>query len=123
MHHNDILTVSIGTPEHGGRVRGFSGWTGIKDAFGKVSRRPTHAGCLNHADVTRMIREALEAQAQTFHQQMEEMLQGANVIVPVNHCSPQQSRLQTEVGSNSGSTSRPPVDNNRCVLSKVLLSF
>jgi hypothetical protein len=100
--HNDILTVVIGTPEHPGRVRGRSQFVEIKIAFGKGSRRTLHAECVTRTEVSRLIQEALQAQAAQFHQQMAELLQNTNILVPADEAgtSPQQSQPHTQVSSN-----------------------
>ncbi|KAJ3686074.1 hypothetical protein LUZ61_015238 [Rhynchospora tenuis] len=38
-HQNDILTTSIGTTEHSGRVRGYPDYAGFKNTFGKGTRK------------------------------------------------------------------------------------
>jgi hypothetical protein len=87
---------------HLGRVRGRSQFVGIKISFGKGSRRTLHADCVTRTDVTRLIQEALQAQAAQFHHQMAEVLQNANILAPADGAgtSPQQSHPHTQVSSN-----------------------
>lgn len=117
MRHNDILTVSIGTPEHGGKVRGRSGWVGIKGAFGTGRKMNVHANCHNLTEVGRLIEEAvqgaLKAQAEEFQQLIATQLQQVHVIP--HQESPQVS---SNVGAPNLAVDMPPV-----VAYKVLFFF
>jgi hypothetical protein len=48
--YNDVLTTSIGTTEHSGRLRGFGG-AGVKIVYRKGSKgKASHVECISKAE-------------------------------------------------------------------------
>lgn len=97
--HHDILTEALGTPEHGGRVRGYAKGVERKDVFGKAPRRPVHAACVPFAAF-----QQIQQQVAHLQEQMNRM-QEFNVAraCPPPHATTsasQEDHFSTQVDEN-----------------------
>jgi glutamate-1-semialdehyde aminotransferase len=83
--YNDILTTSIGTAEHLGRVRQF-GSAGVKAVYGKGSKGKTsHAECISKAEFKEALeqqREEMTAQFNDLFQRMLRQMSANSVYIP-----------------------------------------
>ncbi|KAJ3676005.1 hypothetical protein LUZ60_003417 [Juncus effusus] len=98
--YNDILSSSIGTPEHPGRIRGHSTFATLSTVYGKVPRKKTsHAGCITQAELDAKINSALAKQAEEFNEQIRMLASKLN-DAPHLQTSPQDFRPPTQMSSN-----------------------
>lgn len=83
--YNDILTTSIGTAEHPGRVRGFGG-AGVKAVYGKGSKdKASHAECISKAEFNELLgqqRAEMTAQFNDLFQRMLRQMPAESVYTP-----------------------------------------
>ncbi|KAJ3690053.1 hypothetical protein LUZ61_019217 [Rhynchospora tenuis] len=69
---NDLLTSSIGTPEHSGRLRGYPVYSGVKQVFGKGTRKASHR--YSNEEIERMLDEKVKAAREEMEQSFSRML-------------------------------------------------
>jgi hypothetical protein len=98
--YNDILSASIGTPEHPGRIRGHSTFATLSNVYGREPRKKTsHADCITKAELDAKLSSALAKQAEQFQEQIRALvskLDGA----PQLQNSPQDFLPPTQMSSN-----------------------
>ncbi|KAJ3694924.1 hypothetical protein LUZ60_000301 [Juncus effusus] len=94
--YNDILSASIGKPEHPGRLRGHSSFATFSTVYGKGPRRKTsHAGCITQAELDDTLKIALVKQAEEFQETIRIMIEKLS-DAPHLETSPQGSRPPTQ---------------------------
>jgi len=111
---HDILSASIGTPEHPGRIRGHSEFASLKTVFGKSTKKRTiHSDCISKAQANKMqeqlqagFQEGLNRQREEltaeFNKKMQALFDNMSFVQPPNFGIPaQQSQPQTQVSSYS----------------------
>jgi hypothetical protein len=70
--YNDVLTASIGTPEHLGRVRGFGG-AGMKVVYMKGPiGKTSHAACISKSE----LQDVLDQQRAELTTQFNDLFSG-----------------------------------------------
>jgi len=121
--YNDILTASIGTTEHSGRVRGFRG-AGVKAVYEKASKGKTsHAECISKAEFNELLgkqRAEMTAQFNDLFQRMLSQMPADSVYIPP---SMDEVILPTQGSSNTIHPLRTIKVNLFVYLSSINLSF
>ena len=122
--HNDLLSASIGTAEHPGRLRAYSsGYTKVKNVYGKGSRRRSHAAEMIYEQNQKIqeLSQLLQEQSQQIKQQnqrisqMEAMMGRVLQHFPLDAqhdfeaTHPMPSHIPTQVSSNHVPPQQPPV--------------
>ncbi|KAJ3702590.1 hypothetical protein LUZ61_006295 [Rhynchospora tenuis] len=69
---NDLLTSSIGTPEHSGSLRGYPVYSGVKQVFGNGTRKASHR--YSNEEIERMLDEKVKAAREEMEQSFSRML-------------------------------------------------
>jgi hypothetical protein len=99
--YNDVLTTSIGTTEHSGRLRGFGGAC-VKTVYGNGSKgKASHAECINKVEFNELLGQQRAEMTTQFNDLFQRMLR--QMPADSVHILPSMDEviLQTQGSSNT----------------------